>query len=266
MNIVAGRLGRCGCWSPGVRGSSARTSSTRCSRAATRCTSSTTSRTASARTCRPSATLHVHDIREPLDGIVARGGRRSDRPPGGAGRRARLGRASPRSTPRSTSSAPSTCSRRRGRSGARVVFASTGGAIYGECEPPGARGRPVPAALALRRRQARGRGLPRRVRPPLRNAARRAPVRQRLRAAPGPARRGGRRRDLPRAPARRAAVHDLRRRQPEPRLRLRGRRRPRHARGAGRRTSDGVLQRRHRRRDVGARAVRRLPLGRGVGR
>ena len=32
--------------------------------------------------------------------------------------------------------------------GARVVFASTGGAIYGECDATGARGRPVPAALS----------------------------------------------------------------------------------------------------------------------
>ena len=56
--------------------------------------------------------------------------------------------------------------------GARVVFASTGGAIYGECERPGPRGRSLPAALALRRRQSRGGGLPRRVRPALRHAAR----------------------------------------------------------------------------------------------
>ena len=41
----------------------------------------------------------------------------------------------PPSTPRSTSAAPPTCSRRRApRSRARVVFVSTGGAIYGEGE------------------------------------------------------------------------------------------------------------------------------------
>ena len=37
---------------------------------------------------------------------------------------------------RSTCSAPSTCSRPPALVGARVVFASTGGAIYGECERP----------------------------------------------------------------------------------------------------------------------------------
>ena len=61
---------------------------------------------------------------------------------------------------------------------------------------PGAGGRRAPAALALRHRQARGRGVPRDLEPPLRDAPRRAPVRERLRAAAAGEARGRRRRDL----------------------------------------------------------------------
>ena len=48
--------------------------------------------------------------------------------------------------------------------------------------PPGARGRRAPAAVAVRHREARGRGVPRHVEPPLREPSRRASVRERLRA------------------------------------------------------------------------------------
>ena len=74
-----------------------------------------------------------------------------------------------------------------------------------------------------------------------------AALRQRLRAAPGAARRGRRRRDLHGAPARRRHADDLRRREPDPRLRLRRRRRARDApRVRPRRRWD--IQRRHGRR------------------
>ena len=90
---------------------------------------------------------------------------------------------------------------------------------------PGARRtRRAAAARAVRHLEARRRGVPGRLQPPLRHAARRAPLRQRLRAAAGPARRGGRRRDLPRAARGGRDGADLRRRRPDARLRLRGRR------------------------------------------
>ena len=76
----------------------------------------------------------------------------------------------------------------------------------------GARGQPDRAALAVRHREARGRGVSALVQPPPRNAAHRASLRKRLRPAPGPARRGGRRRDLPRRARARRAGDDLRRR------------------------------------------------------
>ena len=97
------------------------------------------------------------------------------------------------------------CSRRRARAGAQVVFSSTGGAIYGECDAPGARGRRRGAALAVRDREARGEeylagwnrlhGTRHVV----------AAVRERLRPAPGRRARGRRRRDLPRADGARRA-------------------------------------------------------------
>ena len=95
---------------------------------------------------------------------------------------------------------------------AQLVFSSTGGAIYGECERPGARGRRTPAALALRHRQAGGRGVPRDVEPPLRDAPRRAPVRERLRAASAGEARGRRGCDLHGPAPRRRARDGLRRR------------------------------------------------------
>ena len=141
------------------------------------------------------------------------------------------------STPRSTSAAPPTCSRRRASAGAgRFVFVSTGGAIYGEGEgqqlpldedapiaPLSAYGQSKFAAegyLALYERLYGLSGI--------------APAaRQRLRPAPGPARRGRRDRDLLRQAARRRAADRLRRRAPDPRLHI-CRRRGRGGAGRGR--------------------------------
>ena len=132
---ATGRIRPCGRWSPEERASSARTSSRRCSRAATRCTSSTTSRPAGARTCNAAATLHELDIREPLDALFdevrpetvvhlaaqADVGTSVERPVLDAevnvlGTLNVLEAARPH--------------------GAQLVFSSTGGAIYGECERP----------------------------------------------------------------------------------------------------------------------------------
>ena len=54
----------------------------------------------------------------------------------------------------------------------------------------GARGLRVRAALPVRHREARGRGVPALVQPPLRDAPHRPALRERVRAASGPARRG----------------------------------------------------------------------------
>ncbi len=114
------------------------------------------------------------------------------------------------STPKSTSAAPPTCSRRPAPpTRSRVVFVSTGGAIYGEGD-----GQQLPldeeradrAALRLRPEQVRGRGLPGPLRAPLRALQHRPAARQRLRPAPGPARRGRRDRDLLRPAAAPAAA------------------------------------------------------------
>ena len=147
--------------------------------------------------------------------------------------------------------------------GAQVVFASTGGAIYGECVEPAREDSRVRAALAVRHREARSRGVPPLVQPALRDAAHRPALRERVRAAPGSARRGRRRRDLPRIALARRAGADLRRRRADARLRLRRRRRPRDrvdARPRGRR-----VQRRHRPRDVRDRAVRAVRTRRRIG-
>ena len=121
-----------------------------------------------------------------------------------------------------------------------------------------ARGCATAADRALRDVEARGRGVPGDVQPAARDAARVAALRERLRAAPGPARRGGRRGDLLQQAARGRPAEDLRRRLgrrattstsatscarrwPRPSARRRG------------------LQRRHRARDVGRRAARAVP-------
>ena len=99
---------------------------------------------------------------------------------------------------RSNVEARSTCSRRRRVHGVRrFVFASTGGAIYGETDvmptPEGTEPRPMaPYGTSKLLRRAVPRALP----APARHVDRRAALRQRLRAPPGPARRGGRHRDL----------------------------------------------------------------------
>ncbi len=123
----------------------------------------------------------------------------------------------------------------RGAGSGRVVFVSTGGAIYGEGEgqqlpldedtaiaPLSAYGQSKYAAEGYLALYERLYGI---------SSARPAP-RQRLRPAPGPARRGGRDRDLLRPAALRRPPDRLRRRHPDPRLHIRRRRR---RRGAGRR-------------------------------
>ena len=59
------------------------------------------------------------------------------------------------------------------RHGAQVVFSSTGGAIYGECDGPRSRDRRAKPALALRHLEARRRGVPGVLQPPLRLEPRR---------------------------------------------------------------------------------------------
>ena len=111
---------------------------------------------------------------------------------------------------------------------------------------PGAGGGRAAAALAVRDGEARGRGVPRDLEPAARDAPRRAPVRERLRAAAAGEARGRRRRDLHGPAPRRRERDDLRRRRADARLRLRRRRRRGRARrGRPRRRR---LQRRHRRR------------------
>ena len=77
------------------------------------------------------------------------------------------------------------------------------------------------ADFALRREQAVGRVLPPRAGRAARLRGRGDALRQRLRAAPGPEVRGRRGVDLRVPAAREAAAHRLRRRSPDPRLRLR---------------------------------------------
>ena len=63
--------------------------------------------------------------------------------------------------------------RSRRRAGAQVIFASSGGAGYGECSGPADEHAPVPAALAVRDREEVRRGVPRRLEPDPRHAPRR---------------------------------------------------------------------------------------------
>ena len=118
----------------------------------------------------------------------------------------------------------------------------------------GGRGCAAAAAVAVRHREARRRGVPRDLEPPAWHGSCGASLRQRLRAAPGGGPRGRRGRDLPRADGGGRDEHDLRRRLADPRLRLRRRRRAgRAGRGRPRRRR---LQRRHRGRAVGVGALR----------
>ena len=105
----------------------------------------------------------------------------------------------------------------------------------------------------LRAEQVLRRGLLRLVRAPVRPLVGHPALRQRLRPAPGPARRGRRDRDLLRQAAGAGGRPvDLRRRPPDARLRLRRRRRggqPRRGRAPG---GPRGVQRRHRHRGLGA--------------
>ena len=117
------------------------------------------------------------------------------------------------------------------------------------------RGQPDPAAGPLRPEQAGRRGLLRAVHPPARPVDRLGALRQRLRATPGRARRGGRGGDLLRPPHRRHRPDRVRRRRSDARLGRRGRRR--QGQPARRRLGDhGAGQHRPRAGDVGARAHR----------
>ena len=80
----------------------------------------------------PAARSCERDIRGGLD--ARRRGCRL--PPRGAGRRAGLDARGPPTTPWSTSSAPCSVLEAAREAGAQVVFTSTGGAIYGECDGP----------------------------------------------------------------------------------------------------------------------------------
>ena len=138
--------------------------------------------------------------------------------------------------------------------GAQVIFASSGGAGYGECAEPATEQTPFLPLSAVRDREEVRRGVPRRLEPHPRHAPHRAPVRERLRAAAGlrPRRRRGR--DLPRAPGARRGHGDLRGRSAGTRLRLR--RRHRRLAARGRRAHGRAVQRRDGPRHDGRRPAR----------
>ena len=118
----------------------------------------------------------------------------------------------------------------------RFLFASTGGAVYGEpAELPASGDMPGAAARSLRRQQAGLRGLHRHLPPQLRPELRDPALRQRVRSAAGSFRRGGRRGDLRRRHVGRPAGDRQRRWLAAARFRLRGRHRPRQPGRAGRR-------------------------------
>ena len=181
-------------------------------------------------------------------------------PPGRPGRRARVGRPARLRRRGQHRRQPQRPRRARGSAGTRkVVFASSGGTIYGEPAGQRAAGEgvaPAAAAVALRRGQAGGHRLPPRVPRAALDRVHVAGDGQHLRPAPGPARRGRRGGDLRRPAAGGEAVHDLRRRQADARLRLRRRRR-RRLRPRRRPRERAAVQHRHRHGDVGERALRR---------
>lgn len=79
----------------------------------------------------------------------------------------------------------------------KVVFASTGGAVYGEQHRfPAPEDHPLYPVSPYGVSKHRGRALPALLPGPVRPAVRRAPLRQRLRAQAGPPRRSGGRGDL----------------------------------------------------------------------
>ena len=90
--------------------------------------------------------------------------------------------------------------------GARVLFCSSGGAVYGRDAPdPVAGGRAAAAGVAVRHRQAVRGAVRRPVQPAARHRALGAAAGQRVRAAAGPGRRGRRHPDLLRLRAGRAS-------------------------------------------------------------
>ena len=135
-------------------------------------------------------------------------------PPRRADGRAPLAWRTRASTPRRTSSACSTCSRRarqaRREEGHLQLHRRRHLRRAGRL--PRARDPPHAAGLPLRRLQGRGRAVPRLLPGAVRPALRRAALRQRLRPAAEPARRGGRGGDLQPAAGQREALHHLRRR------------------------------------------------------
>ena len=162
----------------------------------------------------------------------------------------------PTTTRRSTCSGRSTSSRRPRRTGAQVVFSSTGGAIYGECDGPHARTR----RAARSRRTGWPSSRPRNTSPTGTACTGRATSRSASANVYGP--RQGRTAKAASSRSsssgcRRRADRDLRRRGPDAGLRLRRRRRRGDARGRWARRRR--VQRRHRDRDLCGRAVRPLP-------
>ena len=110
-------------------------SSRRCSRAVTRCTSSTTSRRARASSVPAAATLHVHDVRESLDALAQETGAEAIVHLA-AQADVRVSVAEPAFDAAVNVVGTVNVLEAARLVGARVVFASTGGAIYGECARP----------------------------------------------------------------------------------------------------------------------------------
>ena len=130
---------------------------------------------------------------------------------------------------------------------AHVVFSSTGGAIYGECERPAREDDPRRPLAPYGVAKLAARGVPRRLEPPARDAAHNPSVRERVRAAAGGGARGRRGRDLPRRDGRRRGDGDLRGRRADARLRPRRRRRlgaPRRTRERAASSTSGAALRR----------------------
>ena len=210
------------------------------------------------------ATLHVHDVREPLDDIVA----------GAEPRRSSTWRRRRTCASRSPSPALDAAINVVGTvnvleaarlTGARVVFASTGGAIYGECERPAREDDPCLPLSPYGAAKLAGEGY--------------LGAFGRLYGTPHVALRFGNvygPRQDPHGEAGVVAIFLGRLLEGQP---CRSSATARQSRdyvyvGDVVRATLAALdadigrrpQRRHRRRDVRARAVRRLPLGRGVGR
>ena len=99
------------------------------------------------------------------DARLRRGAARGLLPPRRAGRRG-LGRAARSSTRTSTLLGTVRLLEAARAHGAQVVFTSTGGAMYGECERPAPRGRRRVRCRAVRSLEAGRRGVPRHVEPP----------------------------------------------------------------------------------------------------